>query len=379
MVALSVIITIIACIVADLWLRRYYEQQRQRKLRSERQKALDIGLQLNFANETPTLSRVEVDKPRAKILAVDDETVILDILREILVLEGYAVDTVESGPEALTLLKSHTYDFIFTDLKMPEMDGVELTKAVKHIRPDVDVIVITGFATIESVVETMKHGAVDYLQKPFTGDELIEFVNKAFHRREDRLLRRIKPKMHLVTPREEASASMDEFNVPVGMFVSPGHTWMSIQANGTVHVGLDDFARKILGRIDSIDVPSIGQTLKRGEGLFRIVQGTHAVDIPSPCSGRVLELNSALEEFRQATMNKPYEQGWICRVESTDLSHDLQSLRIGSDASAWYQTEIDRYIEMIQAKNTYENENDKAENLDERAWGGFVRNFLLST
>ena len=130
---------------------------------------------------------MEVSEPRARILAVDDEPVVLDSFRKILVLAGFAVDTVESGPEALGLVQRRDYDFVFTDLKMPGMDGVEVVKAVRHLRPDVDVAVITGYGTIETAVETMQHGAVDYVQKPFTEDELLEFARKLLLRRQARL------------------------------------------------------------------------------------------------------------------------------------------------------------------------------------------------
>ena len=94
-------------------------------------------------------------------------------MRKMLVLGGYSIDTVEKGAEALGLLQNRDYDFVFTDLKMPGMDGVELTRAVKHLRPDIDVIVITGYATIETAVETAKSGAMDYVQKPFLPGDLL--------------------------------------------------------------------------------------------------------------------------------------------------------------------------------------------------------------
>ena len=62
-------------------------------------------------------------------------------------LAGFSVDTVETGQEALGLVRKHDYDFVFTDLKMPGMDGLDVTKAVKHLRPDIDVAIITGYAT----------------------------------------------------------------------------------------------------------------------------------------------------------------------------------------------------------------------------------------
>lgn len=181
------ILTIAIFILLDMVLRKILAKQREGKLRQERERALDIGLKLDFAAEAKSLKRVEVENPRAKILAVDDESVILDSFRKILVLAGYSIDTVEQGSEALTLVKNNDYDFVFTDLKMPEMDGVEVTKGVHHLKPDIDIIVITGHATVETAVDTMKYGAIDYVQKPFSEDELVEFVNQSLIRREERL------------------------------------------------------------------------------------------------------------------------------------------------------------------------------------------------
>ena len=82
-----------------------------------------MGLRLEFADEAASLKRVQVDNPKARILAVDDEPIVLDSFRKILVLAGYSVDTVETGPEALALVRRNDYEFAFTDLKMPGMDG----------------------------------------------------------------------------------------------------------------------------------------------------------------------------------------------------------------------------------------------------------------
>jgi len=170
-VPLIVITTIVVFIAVDLALRVLLKKVRDARLTRERERALDIGLKLDVSEEARTLKRVEVENPKARILAVDDEKVILDSFRKTLVLAGYSIDTVETGSEVLGLIRKRDYDFVFTDLRMPEMDGVEVTKAVKHLRPDIDVIVITGYASIETAVETVKFGAMDYVQKPFTEDE----------------------------------------------------------------------------------------------------------------------------------------------------------------------------------------------------------------
>ena len=147
MVVTSIILTtILVFILVDLLLRFLLRRARDAKARREREEALDVS------DEAPSLTRVELEQPKARILAVDDEKIVLDSLRKMLALAGYSIDTVEDGREALGLVSKRDYDFVFTDLKMPGMDGVEVTQAVRHLRPDIDVVVITGYATIETAV-----------------------------------------------------------------------------------------------------------------------------------------------------------------------------------------------------------------------------------
>jgi len=119
-----------------------------------------------------------------RVLVVDDEPSICRSCEKILVREGYEVKTVLSGAEALGLLGREDFDLVFTDLKMAEMGGMELLEALRSRYPDVVPVVITGFATIASVVETMKVGAFDYLPKPFTPDEMAAVARKAWDRRQ---------------------------------------------------------------------------------------------------------------------------------------------------------------------------------------------------
>ncbi len=179
--------SVILFVLADLAVRAVTKQIGEKNARRAREEALAVSLTLDVSREAKSLKRAEVKDPVARILCVDDEEVILDSFRKILVLDGYSVDTVQAGQEALGLIQSHHYDFVFTDLKMPMMDGLDVVKAVKHMRPDIDVVIITGFATVETAVDCMKYGAMDYVQKPFTEDELLAFVKKALFRRQDRI------------------------------------------------------------------------------------------------------------------------------------------------------------------------------------------------
>jgi len=346
MVLLIVVVTIIVFIIVDLSLRVFLQKRQESLLKKEREKALDIGLKLDLSEEAKTLKRVEVKDPKARILAVDDESIILDSFRKILVVAGYSVDTVEKGSEALGLILKNDYDFVFTDLKMPEMDGLEVTKAVKHLRPDIDVIVITGYASIETAVETMKFGAMDYVQKPFTEDELIEFFNKSLIRRKDRIERQMKPTIRLITPSIKESESQHEFNVPAGIFVSKNHTWVNLEMNGTARVGIDDFARKLLGPIEKVELPKPGREIKKGNPLITIQAHSHPISISAPVSGKVSLVNTEHVEHPEWVASKPFELSWMVCLEPSNLSEELRSLRIGVDSVKWYEKEVDKYSEL---------------------------------
>ncbi len=121
------------------------------------------------------------------ILVVDDEKGIREGCRRILVAEGHKVDVAENGKVGLEMVKNQHYDLLVVDLMMPVMGGIDMMSHVKEIDPDIIMIVITGFATIETAVDAIKHGAYDYVPKPFTPDNLIAVINRGIETRRLRL------------------------------------------------------------------------------------------------------------------------------------------------------------------------------------------------
>ncbi len=383
MVAILVVSMIIAFIIIDVAVRMISRKMQAAQARKERLAALDIGLNLDFTHEAKSLKRVDVAHPLARILAVDDEPVVLDSFRKILVVAGYAVDTVESGREALGLVQKNKYDFVFTDLKMPEMDGLDVVKGVKHFSPETDVVMITGYATVESAVEAMKFGALDYVQKPFTEDELVGFTKKCLIRRHDRMEKQITPVVRLVTterPHEH------EFVLPGGVFISPGHVWANVTVPGLVRVGVDDFARKMIGRIDAIEFPDRGRQVKKGEPLFYIVQNGRKAAFKSPITGKVHLVNVELAHNLAWLEKQPYDKGWICSLKPLQLADELEQLKIGEKAAAWYRQEIQRVRQLLVAENGNGHTQELAElgqlvegqleETDERTWTRFAETFL---
>ncbi len=121
-----------------------------------------------------------------RILIVDDEEGMRRLLSRVLTREGYDTVAVGSGAEALRLVANERFDLVVTDIKMPEMDGLQLLAELKEYEPSLLVIVITAYGTIENAVQALRSGAYDYIAKPFENDEIRLTVAKALER--ERLL-----------------------------------------------------------------------------------------------------------------------------------------------------------------------------------------------
>lgn len=337
------IVALVLFVILDIAIRmivRRMQDEKQRKLREE---ALAVSLRMDYSREAKTLKRVEVPAPKARILCVDDETVILDSFRKILVIDGYNVDTVETGQEALGLVQAHHYDFVFTDLKMPAMDGVDVVKSVKEMRPDMDVIVITGYATVESAVECMKFGAMDYIQKPFTEEELLNFTRKTLIKRQDRIQKQLMPKVHITHVHGAEQFMTKEFTIPGGMFIARNHCWVSMETEGDVKVGMDDFAKKLIGKIDGFEFPNRGMNIQVGQPLFSVKQGNRIIHFKSPVSGKVTEINHALVKDPDRILVTPYDNNWICIIDPDRVDDDIRHLKIGKSAVQFYQEDLQNY------------------------------------
>jgi DNA-binding NtrC family response regulator len=113
-----------------------------------------------------------------RILFVDDDKDILMMVEQYLQMQGYDIATVDSGLKALGMVKDQDFDIIFSDYKMPEFNGLELLAAVKKYKPEIEVIIVTGYGSMESAIQAMKFGSYDYLQKPFKLDHLKLIIDR---------------------------------------------------------------------------------------------------------------------------------------------------------------------------------------------------------
>jgi len=119
----------------------------------------------------------------AHILVIDDDKAMRDACFQILARQGYRVELAASAKQGLTLLERLSFDAILLDLVMPDMDGLEALKKIRALDPDIEVIIITGYGTIQSAVESIKAGAFHFLSKPFVPDDLRNLVSRALEKR----------------------------------------------------------------------------------------------------------------------------------------------------------------------------------------------------
>lgn len=120
---------------------------------------------------------------KGRILVIDDEDIVRTSCSRALVPEGYEVKAAKNGLEGLKMIGDEKFDLVLTDLKMPDMDGIEVLKRIKEGWPEIEVIIITGYQTVDTAVKSIKLGAFDYIEKPFTPDALVAAVVKALNRK----------------------------------------------------------------------------------------------------------------------------------------------------------------------------------------------------
>jgi glycine cleavage system H lipoate-binding protein len=165
----------------------------------------------------------------------------------------------------------------------------------------------------------------------------------------DLILRRREKAAEPGVAREPAALlpSLAVAELPGGLFVHSGHTWARLDASGAVEVGLDGFARGILGRVDRFELPADGAQVRQGEPAFAALQGGKKIEFVSPVDGVVCAVNGQLNADPEKARKYPYEKGWAFAIRPSNLSRDLKKLRIGAEASAWLLREVRSFAEFL--------------------------------
>jgi glycine cleavage system H lipoate-binding protein len=138
------------------------------------------------------------------------------------------------------------------------------------------------------------------------------------------------------------------FDVPMGYYFHNGHAWARIESGGYIRVGLDDFALKVLGEADALDLPLIGKELDQSKAGWGLKRKDNLADVLSPIDGVIMEVNSKVRENPKLANNEPYGDGWLFMVRTPDIKGTMKQLMVDQDSLSWIGTEVNHLESMIE-------------------------------
>lgn len=156
----------------------------------------------------------------------------------------------------------------------------------------------------------------------------------------------LQPVRQEVAPRL-APSLVAGFQVPDNLRYHPGHTWALSESPNLVRVGLDDFASKLIGKIERITVPQRGQWVRQGQKIWTIFRDGKSVDMVSPIEGTVAEINEAAVRNPESARTDPYGEGWLVTVHSPDAKTNFRNLLGGALARWWTQESANRLLQRM--------------------------------
>ena len=256
------------------------------------------------------------------ILAVDDEQIVLDSILKHLRKEDYNVKAVLSATEAIGLITKSRVDIVLTDLMMPEIDGLEFMQQVKSHLPNTPVIIITGYATINTALQATRQGAFDYIAKPFTKAELLAVIKRAAEIAHSATA--LNKNDDNVDPGKAAS------DYEVGAIKSIGENcWMIVEESGQVLIGVEHAFLQTIGKIQNIHLPAVCDELRQGSVFLQIYSTDMLLHkVLSPLSGAVIEINQKAIEDPNVTLEDPYGKGWLMRLIPTKLDFEVKEMDV---------------------------------------------------
>ncbi|MFH1686389.1 MAG: response regulator [bacterium] len=254
------------------------------------------------------------------ILIVDDEQIVLDSIHLHLRREECILHTVLTVDEALRILQEAPIDVVLTDLMMPDIDGLEFMKLVKDQKPKIPVIMITGYATVNTAMQATQLGAFDYVAKPFSKKELLGVVRRAMD-----LARAA------VNGTDSEPAAIPDptgSDLPAKTFKTIGdQSWMMLDDDGTVRLGIERSFMLGVGKVQTLYLPEVGDEVRQGSVYLRIFStdmSSHSV--LSALTGVVVAVNQKMIDDPNASLEDPYGEGWLIRIRPTRFAAEAKLL-----------------------------------------------------
>ncbi len=241
---------------------------------------------------------------KGRILVLDDDPIVTLSCKRILGAEGYSISTVEKGEDALNKLAKEDFDLLISDVRLPDINGMEVLKESRVIKPKTDVVIITGYPTLDDARESTKLGASEYIEKPFTPDFMINVAKKVFDTR-GWILRQ---------------AFIDEFRdyvVPVKdsknpvIFYKEG-TWARPYKDGLWEIGCDLRYWMLSGNLMYVEFLKNLDRIVAGKSFARIYSSSgKGSDLLSPMNGELKEINKKANDVMCALIKDHLSEGWL--------------------------------------------------------------------
>ena len=138
------------------------------------------------------------------------------------------------------------------------------------------------------------------------------------------------------------------FHIPQGFYMHPGHAWIKLEDEDAVRIGLDEFALKLLGPLDSLDIPVLGKRLTQDRPGFVLNRGEQSTAVLAPVSGIITDVHTALEDNPEPAQNDPYGQGWLVRIKASRLREELPRLILGAQSADFLDHSVNRVFSLLE-------------------------------
>ncbi len=144
--------------------------------------------------------------------------------------------------------------------------------------------------------------------------------------------------------------STGPISVPPSLFFHYGHTWIKFSSPTKARVGLDDLAQRILGRIEGLRFPKIGERIQQGAPLFMVRVGSHRIFLPAPSDGVVTQVNMDLLIHPESLHASPFDAGWVCEIRPENISRNIRELLSSEEAVRWEVRELNKLQQFLSEK-----------------------------
>ena len=254
------------------------------------------------------------------LLIIDDEVVILEAIKKIANSEGLSSHTCTNVNEALTNLDKKAYKLIVCDIMMPGKDGFELLKIIHQKKIHTPVLITTGYSTLENAVKALYEGAVGFIPKPFSIDELTSVIKRGI---EYGKILRNKYELSI----NENNNLPDFVPCPPKYFRLGYDSWMNNIEGGLVTIGIIDLFLKSIGTLNEVDFMNIGDTIYQGGLCLKVINSKGCWhQLLSPISGSIIDMNEKVVVNKYLLEKDPYFKGWIYKVIPSNLDYEINNL-----------------------------------------------------